>query len=197
VFVASATRIAELEAALEELRQSNEELRRKLGMNSLNSSLPPSRDDAEAKGKRREKAKSAKQARRREKASRRRNRSNCTLLPPDKVTSSQTSYPTHCDECGKRRYACHRLAGPERIQNYDLDDDHRLLVHEIQIYSGKCPYCHAVTKGLRPPEANTTKVGPLLRAFIVLLLVRFHLSRRDVIAFLSEIRGVSISLGLL
>jgi hypothetical protein len=53
--VAAATRIAELEAALEELRQSNEELRRalkqaqtevedlrrKLGMNSLNSSLPP------------------------------------------------------------------------------------------------------------------------------------------------------------
>ena len=230
--MAPATRIAELEAALEELRQSNEELRqsneelrqsneelrqsneelrralkqaqteaeelrRKLGMNSLNSSLPPSRDDAEAKGKRREKAKSAKHARRREKESRRRNRSNCTLLPPDKVTSSQASYPTRCDECGRRLYACHRLAEPERIQKYDLDDDHRLLVHEVQIYSAKCPCCHAVTKGPRPPEANTTKVGPVLRAFIVLLLVRFHLSRRDVIAFLSEIRGVSISLGLL
>jgi hypothetical protein len=42
--VTPAARIAELEAALEGLRQSNEEPRTKLGMNSLNSSLPPSRD---------------------------------------------------------------------------------------------------------------------------------------------------------
>jgi hypothetical protein len=167
-----------------------EDLRTKLGMSSLNSSLPPSRDDAAAKGKRRDKAKSARHARRREKESRRKNRSNCTLLPPDKVTSSQESYPTHCGDCGTPLRARHRLAEPERTQKYDLDDDHRLLVHEIRIYSGACPCCHATTKGPRPPEANTTKVG-------LLLLVRFHLSRRDVMAFLSEIRGVSLSLGLL
>jgi transposase len=195
--VTPAARIAELEAALEGLRQSDEDLRTKLGMSSLNSSLPPSRNDAAAKGKRRDKAKSAKHARRRETESRRKNRSNCTLLPPDKVTSSQESYPTHCGDCGTPLRARHRLAEPERIQKYDLDDDHRLLVHEIRIYSGACPCCHATTKGPRPPEANTTKVGPVLRAFILLLLVRFHLSRRDVIAFLSEIRGVSLSLGLL
>jgi transposase len=131
--VTPAARIAELEAALEELRQSNEELREalkraqaeledlrtKLGMNSLNSSLPPSRDDAAAKGKRRDKAKSAKHARRREKESRRKNRSNCTLLP-DKVTSSQESYPTHCGDCGTPLRARHRLAEPERTQKYDL-----------------------------------------------------------------------------
>jgi transposase len=188
----------ELRGELERLRAENEELSTKLGMNSLNSSMPPSRDGSEARGKRRDKAKSAKHARRRRKEARRKNRSQCSkLLAADELTSWEESRPTKCGDCETRLRPCHLLAEPERIQQYDFDDDHRRLVHEIRIFSAQCPCCQAITKGPRPAAANTTKVGPVLRAFLLLLIARFRLSRRDVVTFLVEIYGIHLSLGLL
>jgi transposase len=185
-------------AESERIRAENEELRTKLGMNSLNSSMPPSRDDSEARGKRRKKARSAKHARRRQKEARRKSRAQCSkLLPADALTSWEESRPTKCSDCGTRLRACHLLAEPERIQQYDLGNDGRRLAHEIRIFSAECPCCHAITKGPRPAAANTTKVRPVLRAFLLLLMARFALSRRDVIAFLVEVYGIHISLGLL
>jgi hypothetical protein len=55
---------------LKQAQAEVEDLRTKLGMNSLNRWLPTSRDDVAAKSNRRDKAKSAKHARRREKKSR-------------------------------------------------------------------------------------------------------------------------------
>jgi transposase len=188
----------ELQDELKRLRAENDELRTKLGMNSLNSSMPPSRDDNEARGKRRDKAKSAKHARRHRKEARRKSQSQCSkLLPAGELTSWEESRPTKCGDCETGLRPCHLLAEPERIQKYDFDDDHRRLVHEIRIFSAQCPCCQAITKGPRPAAANTTKVGPVLRAFLLLLIARFRLSRRDVIAFLVEIYGIHLSLGLL
>lgn len=183
-------RIAELEATIAELRAALE----KLTKNSLNSSLPPSRDDREAREKRRERA--AKHARRRKKEARKKNRSKRSLLPPERVTSSEEHHPSRCFECGTRLRRADMLDEPERLQQLELEEI-RLLVHEVVIHSGQCPCCETVTRAAQPTTATESKVGPTLRALLMLLIGRFHLSRREALEFLSDVVDVDLSLGLL
>jgi transposase len=187
--------LAEKDARIAELEELVAELLAKLGKNSLNSSLAPSRDDAETKEKRRDKA--AKHARRRKKDARRKNRSKrSTLMPPEMVTSFEDHVPCGCGECGRRLRKRDLLAEPERVQKINIPQL-QPLVHELRIHSGVCPDCEAITKAARPSSANESKVGPGLRALILLMVGRFHLSKRDVLAFLSEVLSVELSLGLL
>lgn len=186
-------RIAELEARVRELEALVEELLAKLGRNSSNSSKPPSSDGAAARGKRR--AESAKHAKRRDKDARRKNRAKRGLLPPDAVTSSEEHKPSACN-CGRRFRAADMLSEPERIQKLELPDL-KPLCHEIRIFSGRCRSCGEVTSATRPATANTTKVGPRLRALITTLRARYHLSYRDVVEYLADLHGVEVSLGLL
>lgn len=187
-------RIAEQDARIAELEEQLAELLARLGMNSLNSSLAPSRDDAEAKKKRRDKA--AKHARRRKKDARRKSRSKrSTLLPPEMVTSSEEHVPCTCGECGRRLRKRDLLEEAERVQRLDLPPL-RPLVHEIRMYSGQCPDCDAVTAAARPSSANESKLGPNLRALMLLMVGRFRSSKRDVVAFLSEVFSIDISVGL-
>ena len=187
-------RIVEQDARIAELEKQVADLLAKLGKNSLNSSLAPSRDDAETKEKRRDKA--AKHARRRKKDARRKNRSKrSTLMPPEMVTSSEDHVPCSCDECGRRLRKRDLLAEPERVQRLDIPTLNP-LVHEIRIHSGQCPDCEAVTKAQRPSSANESKVGPNLRALMLLLVGRFRVSKRDTLAFLSEVLSVELSVAL-
>lgn len=180
-------RIAKLEAIIEELRAA-------LGLNSLNSSIAPSRDDAAAREKRR--AKAAKHARRQKKETRRQNRAKRSLVPPESVTSTEQHRPAACGACGEHLRGQDMLSEPERVQKFELPEI-RPLVHEIQVFSGKCRCCSAITKAARPIEATTSKIGPRLRAFMMLLIGRFHMSRRDVVEFLGDVMQCDISLGLL
>ena len=187
-------RIAEQDARIAELEEQLSELLAKLGKNSLNSSLAPSRDDAETKEKRREKA--AKHARRRKKDARRKNRSKrSTLMPTEMVTSSEDHVPCGCGECGRRLRKQDLLPEPERVQMLDIPPL-KPLVHEIRIHSGQCPECDAITKAARPSLANESKVGPSLRALMLLMVGRFHLSKRDTLEFLSDVLSVDLSVAL-
>lgn len=182
-------RIAALEARIAEL----EALVEKLAKNSLNSSMPPSSDDAEARAKRRDRA--AKHARRRKKDARKKNRSKRSLLPPDRVTSSEVHRPSRCGECGNKLKRADMLE-PERIQQLDLAEI-KLLVHEVVIHSGQCPCCDTVTRAEQPAAATKPKAGPTLRALLALLVGRFHLSRREAMEFLSDVVDVDLSLRLI
>jgi len=186
--------LAEKEARIVQLEAIIEELRAALGLNSLNSSIAPSRDDSAARGKRR--AKAAKHARRRKKEAQRQNRAKRSLLPPESVTSTEQHRPPACNACGEHLRARDMLSEPERVQKFELPEI-RPLVHEIQVFSGKCRCCGEITKAVRPAEATTSKVGTRLRAFMMLLIGRFHLSRRDVVDFLGDVMQCDISLGLL
>lgn len=186
--------LAEKDARIAELEALVEELLARLGKNSLNSSLAPSTDDAEAKKKRRDKA--AKHARRRKKDARRKNRSKrSSLLPQDMVTSSEKHEPCGCSDCGRRFRKRDMLPEPKRLQHIDLPPL-QPLVHEVRVYSGLCPDCETVTRAPWPASANASKVGPGLRALVLLMVGRFHLSKRDVLAFLSEVLSIDISIGL-
>jgi transposase len=186
--------LAEKDARIAELAALVEELLARLGKNSLNSSLAPSSDDAGAKKKRRDQA--AKHARRSKKEARRKNRSKRSMFPPEMVTSSEEHAPCGCDEYGRRFRKRDLLPEPQRIQQFDLPPL-RPLVQEIRLYSGHCPDCDVATAAPRPASANASKVGPGLRALILLMVGRFHLSKRDALAFLSEVLSTDISIGLL
>lgn len=184
-------RIAELEAMVAELRAALE----KLTKNSLNSSMPPSRDDAEARAARRDRA--AKHARRRKKDARKKNRSKrSSLVSPDRVTSREEHRPDRCGGCGERLRRKDMLDEPERIQQLDLAEI-KLLAHEVVIHSGQCPCCDEVTRASQPDSATKPKAGPTLRALLTLLVGRFHLSRREAMEFLSDVVEVDLSLGLI
>lgn len=186
--------LAEKDARIAELEARIEELLARLGKSSLNSSKAPSSDDASAREQRR--ARPAKHAKRRAKDARRKNRAKLSALPADAVTSSEEHRPAACQDCGKRFRAADILSEPERIQKLELPDL-APLCHEIRLFSASCRCCGKVTAAERPAEANTTKIGPHLRALITTLLGRYHLSRRDVVEFLADVHGIDISLGLL
>ena len=185
---------AQLRAENAQLRAENAELKGRLGQNSLNSSLPPSRDNQEAREKRR--AKAAKAAKRREKEARSKNRSSKRILvPPERVTSSEDHHPTECGGCGRALSAKDLVAEPERIQHFELPQI-RPLVHEIRVHSAACPCCGHVTKARSPESARKPSLGPDLRAFMALMVGRFQLSRRDVVELLDDVFHIPVSLRL-
>lgn len=187
-------RIAWLEARVRELEALVHELRARLGTNSSNSSRPPSTDDAAGRERRRTEA--ARHAKRRAKDARRKSRSKRGILPPEAVTSSEEHKPSACGCCGRRFRAADMLGDPERIQKLELPDL-APLCHEIRVFSASCSGCQTVTHAARPAAANTSKVGPRLRAMITMLRGRYQYSHRDVVEYLADVHGIEVSLGLL
>jgi transposase len=103
-------------------------------------------------------------------------------------------FPPMCLGCG------HALreeldAAPCRYQQLELRD-HRLDVTEWRCHEVECERCGAATQA----KYNRTKIpssvfGPCLTAVVALLTGAYHLSRRKTQRLLSELLGISISLG--
>ena len=185
--------VAELRKMLDELRQVNEELCAQLGKNSLNSSLPPSRDDQSAREERR--ARAAKTAKRRDaqKKARRKNRgAKRELVPSDLVTTSSDHWPDACGCCGEKLRCKDVVGDPDRVQHLELPEQ-RPDVHEFRMHQVRCSGCGAETRAKRPADAQGPVFGPRLRALVTMLVVRYRLSRRDVVEYLGDVLGVPAS----
>ncbi|WP_170136178.1 DUF6444 domain-containing protein [Nannocystis exedens] len=88
-------RVAELEAQLAEVVELVRDLKARLGRNSMNSSLPPSRDGADARASRTRKPKS----KRRRGGQKGHQRSMRELAPPGEVDEIYHIRPTVCEGC--------------------------------------------------------------------------------------------------
>jgi transposase len=171
------------------LRAENEELRRRLGENSSNSSKPPSSDKPADRAERGGKSPTGKKrgGQPGHKGSQRR------LLTPTKPRVD--CFPQSCRRC-ETRLPRRPDVDPVRHQVIDLP---RISpeVSEWALHRVTCPGCGEITCGKLPSGVPPGMCGPGLTALIGLLTGDYNMSRRRAVRLLGDVLGIDISLGAL
>lgn len=185
---------SELRSLVTRLEARIAELEHRQGQNSGNSSLPPSRDDAEARA-----AQSAKRQSRRTKSGRRQGKQPGDpgahlrrVADPDLV---ERHAPAACRCCGAGLTDA-PVTGTESRQVFDLPE-RRAQVTEHVVERRRCG-CGAETKAGFPRAATApTCFGPAVRAAGLYLLVRQHIPVGRAAEILTDLLGVPVSTGFL
>jgi transposase len=178
--------VNELVATVEELRVENAELKARLGENSSNSSKPPSSDGY---------AKPTRQQRRAadRKAGKQRGTPGHHLARVDNPDEVIVHEPLCCEDCGSSLHDA-EFVNEEVRQVFDLPP-RKIVVREHRAVRRRC-HCDHETKALFPPEAiNVTCYGPQVRALAVYLTCTHHLPFDRAALVMSDICGLSISVG--
>ena len=172
---------------IELLQAEVAELRRRLGLNSSNSSKPPSSDGL---------AKPAPRSLRRasgRKPGKQPGTAGAELSQVDDPDQVWTHYPDTCGGCGGRlRDAL--VAGVARRQVFGLPEIHR-RVSEHRIVSCRCD-CGTVTTATAPPGVNApVQYGSDVAAVVVYLAVAQHIPVARVVQIITDLLGCLVSTG--
>jgi transposase len=177
-------RVAELEAMVRDLQA-------RLGLNSRNSSLPPSANPLgtpphpkKNKSKRRRGGQPGHPPHLKE------------LLPPERVAEVQPFRPRHCEQCSA---ALPTQPGPDdppptRFQTIELPPV-VTVVTEYQGHARTCPECGEVTRALIPREILAHSVGPRLTATLSYFSGCHGVSKRGVEEIAAAVFDAPLSLG--
>jgi transposase len=176
--------IAAHEAANAELRARVAELERRLGLNSTNSSKPPSSDGPNVK---RPPAKAKSKKKRGGQPGHKKHQR--AVLPPTEVVDRK---PACCSGCGGA------LAGadpaPELFQYVDVPPIEPKVVHYL-LHELTCPGCGAASRG-QLPEGVLHHDGPGVHALVTHLLVVCRQSRRMVSDLMKDVFGIPVCPGM-
>jgi transposase len=179
----------QLRAENEQLRAENAELRRRLGLNSSNSSRPPSSD-----GLARPRPQPGKDGGRRRGKQPGAPGSTLELVPdPDRVVQHR---PDRCDgpACGAD-LSDGREYGRQRRQVIELPDP-RPVVTEHQLISVECAGCGQVTQPALPPGVSgRVQYGTNVKAAAVYARAGQFLPYGRVAALMADLLGVRVSTG--
>jgi len=177
-------RLTELVASLEE----------RLGLDSSNSSKPPSSDTPASRNKRKAARKKRKVGGKRggqkgHKGHRR------ELLPESEVDELVDLYPELCENCWE---PLPQVADPY-AKRHQVTELPPVKPHttEYRRHKVQCACCGHRTRAKRDERVPQTAFGPRLTALMALLTSVYHLSRRKTTELLSNVLGVGISLGAL
>jgi transposase len=184
----------ELRALVERLEARIAELEHRQGRNSGNSSLPPSRDDAEARA-----AQTTKRQSKRTRSGRHQGKQPgdpgahlARVTHPDRTV---THSPSACRCCGAG-LADAPVCGSESRQVFDLPEK-RAEVTEHVVERRRCD-CGTETKAAFPSEATAPACfGPAVRAAGLYLIVRHHIPIARAAEILTDLLGVPVSTGFL
>ncbi|HET9889903.1 MAG TPA: IS66 family transposase [Mycobacterium sp.] len=180
--------VVEQARAIEELRAENAELKRRLGMNSTNSSKPPSTDSPFAKP-------TPKSLRRKSgrKPGGQPGHPGSTLALVDNPHERKRHEPGPCTGCGASLAHAPEV-GMERRQVFDLPPV-TVRVTEHQLIARRCG-CGTTTRATAP-EGVTGPVsyGPRITAIILYLYVGQFLSKKRTAQALAELFGAPVSEG--
>ena len=178
--------IKQLENKIVELEKRIEELERLLGMNSSNSSKPPSSD--------RPGMPSVLPKRRRKKRGARNGHQPFmrNLLPPEKVTKRVEMKPQAC-HCGGTNL---EKTGEEplRHQVVDIPPIEPQVTEYIQ-YTYRCKDCGELIYQPLPDELKRKHFGPGTLSIVGILTGFLNTSKRKALAILNEVFSVPMSLG--
>jgi transposase len=164
------------------------ELEARLGLNSTNSSLPPSADPP---GVMRPVKSPTGKRRGAQPGHRGHFRSRVSLERVDQVVEHR---PAVCCHCVASLTGAAEAGIPLVHQMAELPPV-RALITEHRLLRLRCARCGTLTRGVLPPEVRGRAFGPRLGAFAALLAGRFHLSRRQTQSLLSDLLDVPPSLG--
>jgi len=164
-----------------QLRQENDRLKERLGLNSTNSSLPPSRDLYRAK-------KNKTRRGRKPGAQPGHKPQNYKLKTPDEIIEV---FPGVCT-CGHKVNVGSTYSVDQKIEIPPL----KPYVREYHLYHGICQACGNRKTADLPKGVNPDLLGDHAKAIISALSGFFHNSKRDVQRILHDIFHVEISLGL-
>jgi transposase len=183
-------RIAGLEEQVAALRKQVEELLEKLGRNSTNSHLPPSRDPpGTRKGK-------GKGSGRKPGGQPGHGGALRALVPPEEVDEVIDLYPLECENCWE---ALPEVPDPSatRFQQTELPPV-KPYTKEWRCNEVGCPKCGYRTRArYDEKQIPASPFGPRLMAVMALLTGIYHVSRRKTVSLLFELVGVRVSLGAL
>ena len=192
VIKALRARVAELEEENRVLRAEVAQLRARLGMNSGNSSKPPSSDPPSP-------ARPAKKAPTGRKPGGQPGHRghHRELLPEEEVDHVEDVWPEQCEECHTdlSNEGCKVEVGePFRHQVTELPPV-VAVVTEWRLHSQCCPVCNHATQATLPPGVPTTSSGPRLQAVVASLTGVYRLSKRGAQDFMVNVFGARMSLG--
>jgi transposase len=183
--------LAERDAKIAALTKQVELLTELLNRNSKNSHLPPSSDgpgSVVGPSGRRTKSKRKRGGQKGRRGSYR------ELLPVEQIDTIVDLFPEVCLGCA-RPLARVLDAAACRYQQLDLHD-HRPHLTEWRRHEVECEHCGAWTRApYDGAPIPSSAFGPCLTATVALLAGAYHLSRRKTQKLLSELFGITVSLG--
>src|SRR5262249_17196156 len=175
-------RIAELEARVRQLEA-------RLGLNSTNSSKPPSSDPIGLKRK-----PPAPPSRRKRGGQPGHPKAFRPLVPPEKLRSSRDCKPISCRRC---RHALHGEDPSPLIHQVAELPKIEPIVDEYRLHRLACPDCGETTCGALPEGVPTVRFGPYLQAVLATLAGAYRLSKRQVQQLSRDLFGLSVSTGMI
>jgi transposase len=187
-FSAVVEQVAALEAEVEELK-------RQVGRDSRNSSMPPSSDPPKSRAERRRAAREAyKRSLRSSGGQPGHEGRSREMAAPEQVDRRFDHIPPDC-ACGHRFDGTEeRLGDPLVHQKWELPPISP-LIYEHRLHRLLCPGCARGAIAELPTGVSASAFGPRLQAHIAILAGVYRLSRRQVADVVREIFGIAISLG--
>ncbi len=179
--------IKQLEDKIATLEARIKELERLLGINSQNSSKPPSSDGPGV-------SKPPQQGQRRRKRGAKKGHKPQIrkMYPPDEVTNFVPHEPHACT-CGcQELHECDEE--PLRHQTVDIPEIKPVVTEHVQ-YVRRCRKCGELVYAPLPDEIKRTIFGPGVLAMVGILTGMLNTSKRKALAFITEVFQVPMSLG--
>ena len=190
VLVGLSERIAAQDAVIARLAARVEDLERRLGRNSSNSSTPPSQDPPGAPERKR-----APSSGRDPGGQSGHPGHGRRFVPGERVDEAVEHWPERC-RCGHLFGEAERdpVGAPARHQVWELPPI-AVLVFEHWLHRLRCPGCGATARAQLPAEVPAGAFGPRLQAAVATLSVRNRVSRRDLVELVGELFGAELSTG--
>jgi transposase len=185
--------IAELGRAIEELRAEVADLRRRLGRNSGNSSMPPSSDDLPGKvpPERQRRAKGSGRSQGKQPGA---PGTSMTWAEPDEVIDHR---PAGTCSCGADLAQAADLGVARSHQQLEVPlVTARRIQHDLRETRCGCGAVHVADRPAGVP-ASPVSIGPNLRALAVYLVVYQHVPVQRCAELIADVTGASVSTGFI
>jgi hypothetical protein len=175
------------------VQEQNAELRRRLGMDSTNSSTPPSADSIAAKAKRR-RANSQRARSKNRRSGGQQGHLGSGLELAAEVDETVPVEPAECSTCGEHLGADAECAGFTPVQQWDIP---LVEVRKVQfdLLRRRCSAGHVTQAAVPVGVSGPVCYGPNTRAMAAHIAYRGHVSMERTTEMLAELFGVPVSTG--
>jgi transposase len=178
--------IGELRRQLQVQQEQIAKLQEQVGLDSSNSSKPPSSDGP---GKNRRERRASGRKRGAQHGHPGAYRALVEEAQVDRITDCPV--PPQC-ECGGEVAS---QGKPLRHQVFDVPQQVQAEVEEYRIYSGQCRVCGKAVRGMLPAGVPGGQIGPRALALVGVLGTQYHLTQQKVRDLLAQVLGVDFSVG--